>query len=128
MSNDTRIVLIVLGLVVIGLIWLPIANPLRRTEPQIEAWLLRLAPPGTSHSQVLELIESRKWEIEASWYVKTLVDRDPDYPGVEGTQVVHIDLGGYRGFPWHVDVDCFWGFDDDEKLIDVNVRRMADSL
>jgi hypothetical protein len=39
-------------------------------------------------------------------------------------------LNHHRGFPIPVvvDVDAYWGFDSQGRLIDLNVRKMTDSL
>jgi hypothetical protein len=37
-------------------------------------------------------------------------------------------LGGYQGIPWKKDVECFWAFDEQDKLIDIFVEKQADAL
>jgi hypothetical protein len=50
---------------------------------------------------------------------------------VKGEHIIGVRyLNHHLGFPipTDVDVDAYWGFNSQDKLIDLNVRKMVDSL
>ena len=98
---------------------------IRGSESEIRDWLLGLVPIGSTYSEVQELIEKTNWEFRAA-RTQDPVNDILTYP-VDGVHIVHVYLGGYQGVPWHVDVDCIWGFDEEKKLLDLLVRRMEDA-
>jgi len=41
--------------------------------------------------------------------------------------VVHAYLGHYNSQPWVIKVNCYWAFDEQDKLIDVFVVKQTDA-
>ena len=113
-----------LKLVVVGLLGVVIivtrmaGNPLRKPDAQLRAWLLDQTPVGSSRSDVKAILKERGWYTDG---FATTQPRPARYPFLAG------DLGGYQGLPWYVFVDAFWEFDNNEKLVNVRVRRIIDS-
>ena len=97
--------------------------PLRRPRSDIQNWVLEKTPLGSSVEDVRSVIAGNRWKVNLDWKGtnNTLTE-------VQGTQIIGAYLGGYQGLPWHADVDAYWGFDDDGKLIDLNVRKYYDAL
>jgi hypothetical protein len=107
-------------------------NPLRRDEAYIHDWLLRQAPIGSSVGEVKSIIAKHGWKLDCDWQSTAehppLSHSERMYPYVAGSRVIGAYLGHYQGLPWRIDVDVFWGYDSQGKLIDVYVRKDADSL
>ncbi len=101
-------------------------NPLYRSEEKVHSWMLGLAPLGTTVDDALHLARERGWEIRSDREFPAEPARS-HYSEVEGTRIVHLYLGGYR-VVFQVDLDAFWGFDEDGKLTDLKVRKMIDAL
>ena len=74
-------------------------------------------------SEVKAVIARNRWELKFDWKGtnNTLTE-------IRGTRIIFAYLGGYQGLPWHADVDAYWGFDENGKLIDLNVRKHYDAL
>jgi hypothetical protein len=113
-------------------------SPIRHPENQIQSWVLRKAPLGSSVAEVKALIERQGWKLEFDWqgaqkfdypWQSTNLPPAPrEYPYVSGCHVIGADLGGYQGIPFRADVDAFWGFDDKGRLIDFHVRKNYEGL
>jgi len=100
----------------------------RRPDWSIRAHLLRETPKGSTYSTVLNYVKKQGWSVaeQSGGYEIPKFGQVP--ARVVGKRTIKAYLGGYRGLPWHVDVDCFWAFDDHDKLIDVFVDKEADAL
>ena len=118
------------GLLLVGAIVLvrALVNPLHWTEPMIHGWILRQAPLGSAPEVVYAVAEERGWQIRSDREGPSTERGRTHYPGVDGTRVLHVYLGGYRGLPFWADVDCFFGFTATEGLVDLRVRKMYDAL
>jgi hypothetical protein len=99
------------------------ANPLRRSDASVRAYLLRQVPPGSSIDTLRAVAQHEDWKIENTW------SRGPHsgWGGIDGATVAWIYLGGYWS-ALRTDLDSFWAFDDRGKLIDVRLRRMTDAI
>jgi hypothetical protein len=102
-------------------------NPLHWPEGSIKNWLLWKAPLGSSISDVKALITHQGWRLENDWQGTNSPTSPTDYPYVTGTHILVAYLGHYQGIPWRADVDAFWGFDDQGRLIDLYVRKDYDA-
>jgi len=105
-----------------------LASPLRRSEAYIQQWVLQKAPLGSTVADVRALIEKQGWKLNYEWRGQNLDASPRNYPYVRGGHIVGAYFGHYQGIPWRADVDAFWGFDDEEKLIDFHIRKSYDSL
>jgi hypothetical protein len=121
--------LFVLLVVAASLVFL---NPLRRDEAYIHDWILGQAPLGSSVKDVKSIIAKHDWKLHMDWQSTAehppLSHSEREYPYVAGSLIISADLGHYQGLPWRIDIEAFWGFDSQGKLIDVHVRKCADSL
>jgi hypothetical protein len=103
-------------------------NPLHWSEARIQQWALRKAPLGSSVADVKTLIEKQGWKLKYEWRGANLDASPREYPYVRGGHIIGAYFGHYQGVPWRADVDAFWGFDDEERLIDFHVRKSYDTL
>jgi hypothetical protein len=102
--------------------------PLWLSAPEVRSWILKQVPLGSSVEQVERLIRDREWIRNYEWKSQPSQSSEKLYPGVRGGWIIGADLGGYRGVPFYVDLDAYWGFDESGKLIDLKVRRVVDAL
>ena len=119
-------VLIVIILIVLAVTVIIMSNPLRRSAKNMRKDILELVPIGSSMEDVIKVIESKE-EWEWKGYIAPV-----GYP-LEGNSYISIgeksiraELGQYQGLRWSflkVYVTVFWGFDENDKLIDVRVRK-----
>lgn len=121
-------IIIAVVLVAVVLASWRLSNPLRGTEAQIQEWLFEQVPLRSSVADLRRTIEDKGWRELTDWTGTETEETRTYYPGVPGTTILQVELGGYLGFPWPVDVDSFWGFDQDGQLIAIRVRKMADSF
>ncbi|MBQ8514068.1 MAG: hypothetical protein IJ496_01550 [Ruminococcus sp.] len=122
----------VLSVVLISSIILML-NPLRWPEKMLRQQLLRQTPVGTDIDEVIQYLESQdEWEII---YVNHTAgyhyfDGRPYEAGVGaeiGEQSIRVYLGEYRN-PLAVDVNVFYAFDGDGKLMDAAIMKSIDSI
>ena len=128
-----KIVLIVLAVIVAVVM---ILNPLRWKEYAIKDMLLEFTPVGTDMNSVIETLESKKnYEIEyVSYEHGYSIDSDgPSDAAVSfgqkeiGKKSMRVHLGEYRVI-FCVDVIAFYGFNEGNELVDIDVRKDYDSL
>ena len=126
MKKRTVIILSVIALVIVTIL----NNPLFRSQRRMRNEILRLTPIGTSMDDVLTVIESQEgWEIHKISY-----DRGYRYPRgyepiPEGQTIIgdkYIEV--FYTLPFNTYVTVFWGFDEDEILIDVYTYKEFDCL
>jgi hypothetical protein len=102
-------------------------SPLRWPTGSIKNWLLGKAPLGSSVSEVKAVIAQQGWRLDLDWQGTNSLTSARDYPYVKGTHIINAYLGHYQGIPFRADIDAFWGFDDQGKLIDLHVRKDYDA-
>jgi hypothetical protein len=100
----------------------------RRSEQDIRKKLLRETPPGTPYQTVLDYVRKQGWPVteEPRGYEVKRLGSTP--AKIVGKRTIKAYLGGYQGMPWKKDVECFWAFDEQDKLIDIFVEKQADAL
>ena len=94
---------------------------------KVKGMLLGLTPLGSSVEHVKSVIQVRKWK---QCYEKQFAESERSrnfFPGVKGSYAVGVNFGRHGAFPFSYWVDAYWGFDSSGKLIDINVRQMADA-
>ena len=102
-----------------------VSNPLRRPADVIKRDIIRLTPIGSSMEDVVKVIESKeKWEaprISHKYGYSIPYTTDPDV----GEKSIRVFIGEYRNI-FVTSVTVYWGFDGDEKLIDVYIWKDKD--
>jgi hypothetical protein len=129
--------LVALAAIIIIVVIVMLLNPLRRSEEQIRANMLRLTPIGTSMDTVVRAVENnRKWDIvsvsDRGYLVihgrpSSASGLDEDDKRVIGVKSIRVYLG-YYNIIFNTGVSVFYGFDEDSKLIDIAVRKDKDGL
>lgn len=120
-----RTVLLVAGALVLVIVLLEISpvQLARKTDTQIKALLLEMAPFGTPKQEIVELARKKGWTIR--------VDLD-NFIGKHGekTKYLRVELGEYRPvfiMPV-VTVQVVWWFTEDGRLKAIEVEKTVDSL
>ena len=100
-------------------------SPLRRSEAQIQAWLLKEVPVGSSRADVRAFyieIRNRWWRGRGPFQNQGFATLAPDTLYL-GSQITF----GFRFFPFPIaiyeNVSATWIFDEDGALVDVIVRK-----
>jgi hypothetical protein len=108
------------------------SSPLTMHDEEIHDWVLMQTPLGSSIDDVSKVMEKNGWKRDLGHQENLGFYK----MGVVGAKSIHADLGIYR--EWHfpvlaywdwtclVDVDVYWGFDENGKLIDVWVQKSWD--
>ena len=136
--------LILLPFVAFGIQLLTV--PISRPNEAVRSYFYRKVPVGTSWDEVLEIIDDKGWEIkelhteyglciydgagatafatddELAWREKA-----PSESRVVGVKSMFVELGEFYG-PFHNAVFVYIAFDEDDKLIEVTIRRDIDSF
>jgi hypothetical protein len=100
-----------------------VLNPLRGSDASVHAYLLDRVPPGSTLETLQGVAQREGWRVNGTWQRGP----DSDWGGIDGATVAWIYLGGY----WNVfrtDLDSFWAFDEQGRLLDVRIRRMTDAI
>ena len=128
MSKPRMLLLVVFTALVFVSVGLCVAYPLWRSESSIRAYLLRQTPLGSSIQEVRAFLERRGW-LDRSYSGDTGYYFQPvGQPArTVGVSSLTGDLGQY-GFPLRVSVTAFWGFDANDRLIDIWVWKTTDAL
>jgi len=136
LNKPIKIVLIIslVMAIIIGVQML--INPLYRLPANIENYVLRLTPLGTSMEDIVEIISNiDKWEIRFIDYENGFWKQGrpiPDYPKDERERIIIGEksikaVGSYRAFYSFFLLESvaniYWGFDADGKLIEVYVAK-----
>ena len=124
-SKFAKIVLLLVTIAPIVIGVSAMTNPLRKSEESIRQQLLQEMPMGSDREEVRVIIENNEWEVG--------FDRDIGYKdfggfGVNGTKSINAIIGQYYEIPIPLTtfVEVFWGFDEDDKLVDIALRKMTD--
>ena len=139
-------------IVMVSLILLPfvafgvqlLTVPISRPDEAVRSYFYRKAPVGTSWDEVLEIIDDKGWEIRElhteyglciydGWTTFATEDRlasrekSTAKSRVVGVKSMFVELGEFYG-PFHNAVFVYIAFDEDDKLIEVTIRRDIDSF
>jgi hypothetical protein len=131
-TKTLSLVAIVVAAALLGVTILA-SNPLRKSQTNLRAWILKQAPLGSSVSDVKAVIKSHGWAIVAEWRGKPSETSSEsasfkDYPGVKGEYFIQANLGRYQGVPFPITVDAHWGFDSTGRLVDLRIRKIANGI
>lgn len=128
-----KVVLIVLAVVFAVVMML---NPLRWKEYAIKDMLLEFTPVGTDMDSVIETLENKKnYEIEYVSYKHGygMDNSGPSDAAVSfgqkeiGKKSIRVYLGEYRVI-FCVDVIAFYGFNEENELVDIDIRKDYDVI
>jgi len=125
--NKKRVIIFLFIIFLLSIVVI-FTNPLRKSQTKLHEWIVLKTPINTSIVEVRNLIVQNKWEAIYEWKGSPSVSSRNKFPGVKGSHIIGAYLGHYQGLPWRVDVDAYWGFNSEGKLIDLRVRKMADSI
>ena len=124
--------IIILFLVILTILILltAISNPLRKDCEIIRNNILKVTPIGSDIDYIITAIEEQGWEFEyQSDFGFRINSRDISSKKSEFVGVKHIraTLGAYINF-FVTDVCAYWGFDENNKLVDVYIVKYTDGL
>ena len=125
---------IFLGLVLVVALCLLSNSPYRRGADYIKSWIKEQLPVGTEKEEVLAWLAEESGldnytEIDRGYYSLydyTLPEVAPEKAEFIG--VTSIQSSYSYSNPWTTDVDIYFGFDENDRLIDVGVRVDSDTL
>ena len=115
-----------LGLVAIFIMLL--SNPLRWPEKVLHAYMFNITPLGTSFDDVKETIQSHSWGPSYISREMGFLDQRTKPNKTIGSMYIRASLGDYQGIPFRANVTVLWGFDSNEKLIDLWAWKTWDGL
>ena len=115
--------------ILVGVIIIVFSNPIRWPKPILRSYLLMLTPIGVNMDEVIEILEKKiQWEISSTMEI----DKEQlfDFYGhltFTHSKQIKTYLGSYYN-PFKTAVEAYWHFDEDEKLIDIRIRKTVDSI
>jgi hypothetical protein len=112
----------------LGLILFAASNPLRRSDSRIRSQLLEEAPLGSSILQVSSIIFRHGWTLAYPLADTGFYDQRSRPARIVGKKHLRASLGNYQDIPWRANVTVFWGFDENDRLIDVWVWKTWNGL
>ncbi len=119
--------------------------PISRSDEGVHNYFLRVIPIGTTWDNVIEIIDDKGWEIwqmsyehglrinDAAGNASIASDDEMKYGAtnsnirIVGEKSMFVELGEYYG-PFHTAVFVYLAFDENDKLIEVTVRRDIDGI
>ena len=151
MKKKFKKVIKIVVIVMVSLILLPfvafgiqlLTVPISRPDEAVRSYFYRKVPVGTSWDEVLEIIDDKGWKIKEidtehglsingyttfanedrlAWSEKSSSERR-----VVGVKSMYVRLGEFYG-PFHTAVFVYIAFDEEDKLIEVTVRRDIDGF
>lgn len=152
MKKKFKKVIKIIVIVMVSLILLPfvafgiqlLTVPISRPNEAVRSYFYRKVPVGTRWDEVLEIIDDKGWEIKKfdtehglciydGWTTFATEDRlasrekSTAKSRVVGVKSMFVELGEFYG-PFHNAVFVYIAFDEDDKLIEVTIRRDIDSF
>jgi hypothetical protein len=97
--------------------------PVRASEAAIRDWLRQRTPYGCTREAVIAEIDEHKWKV---------VDMTAPGPAAAPTVVdprlaLTVELGSYRGFPLIIHVSAEWEFNEDDRLVRIEIHKVSDA-
>jgi hypothetical protein len=105
-------------------------TPASWPESTLKAWLRRRTPYGTPEAQVRRFLQDRAWR--SIWMPgQDSLNRALGHPFSGGSHTLEAVVGDYRSprslFIFVTSTEVFYGFGDDNKLVDIQVRKTTDA-
>lgn len=123
-----KLCILLVSVLAIGVALMSCSSSLpRRSERSIRERILRDTPLGSAYAIVLDYAKKKGWPVtEQSG--KYAIPKFAQVPaGVVVKRVINAKLGEYQGLPWKKAVVCYWGFGEQDKLVDVLIEKQADA-
>ena len=98
-----------------------------RSETCLQDDLLARVPLGSDISDVRALIRDQSWKVTYDDESRGFLDQRTRPAQIVGAGSIRAEVGNYQGLPWRVFVTVFWGFDADNKLVDIWVWKTHDA-
>lgn len=117
----------VLSVSFLAVVVISVASPNRWPSPIIRQYVLFSTPVGSTYVATVDVIRSKGWvyTVDQKRGFNNYLKEPKE---IVGSKSVHSNWGSYRGLPLKTHVSIYWGFDDQERLIDVLVRKTRDGL
>ncbi len=149
MKKKLKKVIKIIVIVMVSLILLPfvafgiqlLTVPISRPNEAVRSYVFRQMQIGTSWGDALEIINDEKWEIrgkdtehglrinDSAGNVSFASDDEIITANIRivGVKSMCVELGEFYG-PFHTAVFAYLAFDENDKLIEVKIRRDIDSF
>ncbi len=98
-----------------------------KTSEEIRNSILEITPIGSSYEDVLNAIDKNGWEIIWINHEHKHHYTDLESDVIVGDVSIRAKITTYMRF-FKVHVQAYWGFDEESKLIAVEIREDAESL
>ena len=86
------------------------SNPLRKSDAELQTWLLAKTPLGSASNQVWFVFDQHDWKLRYT--------TSNSFVG---------EFGGYQGFPFYNYVGAIWEFDSSNRLAGIRIWRIRDA-
>ena len=128
MNRPFAIAVAVVILAVVVACAIVFSNPLRRSELHLRDALLAETPIGSGFDEVRSLLNARGMLVSGHHEHLGFIKQPPGQPAETiGIRSLRAHLGYYQVL-FRTDVTAFYGFDSEDKLIEIWVRKETDSL
>jgi uncharacterized SAM-binding protein YcdF (DUF218 family) len=122
---------IILSIIVLGVISMIIVvpfinNPLQKSPNRIRDDILKITPVGLSMDEVRTVIGEQNWRVAEGSSEHGY--RNHNHPAGQrvGVKYIGADVGKSRFLFFFQTVRVYWGFDENDKLIDVYAVKHLD--
>jgi hypothetical protein len=97
-----------------------------RPATDVETYLRQQTPLGSSQATTVAWLRSRNVNVRVH---AVRVEPGSDYPRTKigGASFIHESIAHYW-WPFRTDVEAFYIFDDQKKLVDISVRKTVDAF
>ena len=100
--------------------------PLRKESNKLQASMLAETPVGMKFNEVIKILGPMNYNLKVSKNAGFLKQEKGQSQTV-GVSSIRAHLGDYWTFPFfRISVTVFWGFDKDDKLIEIWVWKTTD--
>jgi len=102
------------------------ASFLRPSPEHIHGKLLKYTPLGCDKKQVIEFVHAHGFQIR---YEGNEPEDNRGWPPYKvGNSYIRVYLGHYQGIPFRCDVTVYWVFDENNKLIYIDIWKDYEGL
>ena len=135
------IIFSVLSIITLMVVVLMMINPIYRSETSIRRYLLNITPIGTYMTDTITILEKNGWGIRTISHTQGVVfsrnssrpisfvdvNERPGFTDV-GKRSLSMHMGNGRFIIFDFAVLAFYAFDEENRLIEIFVWKMYDSL
>ena len=125
-----RYVLLALGVLLVAYVAKVVFTPASWPKSTLRAWLVQRVPYGSSEEQVRKFLATRRFG--TTWSAThDSFSRSHGIKFSEGTHTIQALMGDYRQplslFLFETSTEAFFGFDANNRLVDIRVRKTTDA-